>query len=78
MIRIKKITEIDEILELVIEQKYNENINRYRSSYLYRGLPNEKYHLTTSLQRICKNRQQDIEKAYYATSLNMQQLKILN
>lgn len=63
MIRIKKITEIDEILELVIEQKYNENINRYRSSYLYRGLPNEKYHLTTSLQRICKNRQQDIEKS---------------
>lgn len=58
-----KITKMDEVLNLMIEQKHDPAIQRYRSSFLYRGLPNADYHLETSLSRNCKNKQKNIEKA---------------
>lgn len=61
MIRIEKITDINNILELMIEQRFNTDIQRHRSSYLYRGLPNQDYYLMTSLQRNCKNKQNYVE-----------------
>lgn len=63
MIKVETITDIDKILELLTEQKFNDGIQRYRSSYLYRGLPNQNYSLMTSLQRNCKNKQGDIEES---------------
>lgn len=61
MVRVETVTDIDKILELMTEQKFDNGIQRYRSSYLYRGLPNQDYCLMTSLQRNCKNKQGDIE-----------------
>lgn len=63
MITTKIISSIEEILELMTEQEYDKNIERYRSSYLYRGLPNIEYHLQTSLQRNCKGKQGNVEKS---------------
>ena len=63
MVKVEKITDINKISELLTEQKFDDGIQRYRSSYLYRGLPNQNYCLMTSLQRNCKNKQTDIEGA---------------
>lgn len=62
MLKTINITELNDVLELMSEQEMDNNINRYRSSYMYRGLPNISYHLETSLKRNCKNKQYFIEK----------------
>lgn len=61
MVKVETINSIDKILELMTEQKFDDGIQRYRSPYLYRGLPNQKYCLMTSLQRNCKHKQGNIE-----------------
>lgn len=63
MITTIEISTFEEILKLMTEQEYDKNIQRHRSSYLYRGLPNIAYHLQTSLQRNCKDKQASIEKS---------------
>lgn len=63
MINIKEIHEICEVWNIISEQKYDDKINRYRSTYLYRGLPNVNFHLETSLRRNCKYKGYDLEKA---------------
>lgn len=62
MVKIERITRIESVLELIADQQYDKSINRYRSSFLYRGLPNVDYQLVTSLRRNCKNQQSKIEK----------------
>ncbi len=58
-----RINELDEIFKyLISEQKYDERINRYRSSYIYRGLSNGDYSLVTTLARNCKDKQRELEK----------------
>lgn len=49
MYNIQYIKKIDEILDLFIRQQYNDSIERNRSSYMYRGLPNSTYNLQTSV-----------------------------
>ena len=56
------LNDIDSVLALIKEQTYDREIYRYRSSYLYRGLPNSAYSLQTSLKRNCKGQQRDLEK----------------
>lgn len=63
MINIKNIREIKDVTDLIINQKYDERVQRNRSSFLYRGLPNKEYKLQTSLQRNCKEKQSDLEKS---------------
>ena len=63
MIIVKKINTVDELLKLFFEQDYDDKIERYRSSFLYRGLPNESYSLVTSLKRNCKQKQNELEKS---------------
>lgn len=53
---------IEDVAQLIADQQLNANIDRYRSSYLYRGLPNAAYSLLTTLQRNCKHKQCTIEK----------------
>lgn len=62
MVRIERITKIESVLDLIAEQQYDQGIERYRSSFLYRGLPNKDYKLDTSLHRNCKEKQSYIEK----------------
>lgn len=63
MIILKEICNINEVLELINNQEYDNEISRYRSSYIYRGLPNSNYKLETTLKRNCKDKQYVIEKA---------------
>ena len=49
----KRITRMEEILELIADQPHDRRNNRHRGYYLYRGLPNESFKLATSLQRNC-------------------------
>lgn len=49
------------LTQLISEQQYNSHIDRFRSSFLYRGLSNSEYKLETSLKRNCKNKQAIIE-----------------
>lgn len=63
MIRIEKINSIARIMEIVSEQNYSSTIERFRSSNLYRGLPNSDYTLMTSLQRNCGDKQIELESS---------------
>lgn len=62
MVKEQKITDFQTIWELISEQKYDDEISRNRSSYLYRGMPNVAFHLETSLSRNCKAKAFNIEK----------------
>ena len=55
MIEEKIIDKKEQIGELLLNQQYNEKLNRHRSSYFYRGLPDVFFELKTSLMRNCKN-----------------------
>lgn len=55
MIEEKIIDKKEQIGELLFNQQYNEKLDRHRSSYFYRGLPDISFELKTSLMRNCKN-----------------------
>lgn len=63
MVRTVEINDLEAVYGLITEQTYDGKIERYRSNFLYRGLPNEAYTLKTSLQRNCKQKQQYVERA---------------
>lgn len=63
MVKEQKITSFQEIWDIISKQDYDDKINRHRSSYLYRGMPNTAFHLETSLSRNCKIKAFDIEKS---------------
>ena len=56
-----EINTLEELLPLITEQKYKESIDRYRSKYVYRGMPDASYHLQTSLYRNCKELKNELE-----------------
>lgn len=58
-----RITSMNALHTVIMEQEYREDFKRYRSKCLYRGLPNSDYKLVTSLGRICKSEQSKTEKA---------------
>ncbi len=55
------IDSIDGIMKLISEQKYNPEIDRVRSPYFYRGMPDASYRLTTSLRLNCKHLHKELE-----------------
>jgi len=61
MINIVRIETLEEIQKILMDQKYDNNIQRFRSSKMYRGMPNAHYSLNTSLQRNCRNKKNGIE-----------------
>lgn len=63
MSKVKRINQFHEIWDIISEQAYDNRINRYRSSCLYRGLPNVNFHLETSLARNCKDKGKILEKS---------------
>lgn len=63
MIKEEKVKTIEDLLGLISQQELDERCNRYRSSYLYRGLPNIQFKLETSLYRNCKKKQKELEKS---------------
>ena len=47
MIHEVRVTDIKSMMELLTEQRYDETIKRYRSPYVYRGIPNVDFKLET-------------------------------
>lgn len=56
-----EVKNIDQLNTIIWDQQYNPSINRNRSPYLYRGLPNRAYHLATSLHRNCGVKKDELE-----------------
>lgn len=54
------------ILTLIMEQRYREDLNRYRSLHIYRGMPNADYKLVPSLHRVCKKKRYTLEPTILA------------
>lgn len=52
---------LDEVVSLLCEQQYNDKMDRYRSSYLYRGMCDASFKMKTSLSRNCKGNQRLLE-----------------
>ncbi len=63
LIRTIMIDNISGVMELIRDQEYNNEIQRMRSAYFYRGLPDASYRLTTSLRMNCKHLYRELEPA---------------
>ena len=63
MIKTCVIDDIWGISQLLMEQRYRPDLDRYRSLHIYSGMPNADYDVVTSLQRICKYKKRRLEPA---------------
>lgn len=61
MINEVRIKTIDGVKDLLFEQQRNEPTGRYRSTYVYRGVSNSEFGLSTSLARNCKGLSKQLE-----------------
>ncbi|MBP5230557.1 MAG: FRG domain-containing protein [Clostridia bacterium] len=61
MITTVSLRDIRDVTDLISDQPYDAHIRRMRSSYLYRGLPNAEFRLTTSLRINCKDKSDELE-----------------
>ena len=61
-IKTVRLTELNQVIQIFTEQRWDDRIQRARSSYFYRGLSNADFTLTTTLQRNCKGKSQTLEK----------------
>ena len=67
-----KLSTIEEALTTLTTAEFNDALKRNRSAFLFRGLPNVSYKLTTSLRWNCKGKLVNWNPAFCATSQNMQ------
>ena len=63
MIHEIRISSLDELIPLLSEQEYRPDLDRNRSPFVYRGMANASFHMTTSLERNCKQLQRSLEPA---------------
>ena len=63
MIKEIRITTLEELMPLLADQEYQGEIDRNRSSYVYRGMPNTAFKMDTSLRRNCRELQSTLEPA---------------
>ena len=63
MIREIRVETLEDLLPLLTEQDYRPELGRYRSGYLYRGMPDASYRMVTSLSRCCGDLQKTLEPA---------------
>ncbi|MCR5093934.1 MAG: FRG domain-containing protein [Lachnospiraceae bacterium] len=61
MIKTVEISDLDELFKMTSEQEYRPDLKRYRNLFIYRGQPDEAFHMVTSLQRNCKDKKQELE-----------------
>ncbi len=66
MIKEIRITTLEQLMPLFSEQEYRPDLDRNRSPFLYRGLPDVTFKMFTSLSRNCKGLQKDLEPAILA------------
>ena len=63
MIREIILSNMDDVMLVAKDHQYQAQIDRYRSSYVYRGVPDASYNLTTSLKRNCGDAAPELERA---------------
>ncbi|HQC36031.1 MAG TPA: hypothetical protein PL035_03025, partial [Bacillota bacterium] len=61
MIKTVEIKCIEDVADLILDLEYNSEIDRMRSPYLFRGMPDYAFKLTTSLRRNCADKQRMLE-----------------
>ncbi len=61
MVKTYVIDDIFGISQLLMEQRYRSDLDRYRSLHVYRGMPNTDFRLVTSLRRVCKDKRRRLE-----------------
>lgn len=61
MIKTVVIDSVEKATELILDREYNAEIGRVRSPFLFRGMPDASYLLTTSLSRNCAQLQKQLE-----------------
>ena len=61
MVKTCVIDDIWGISQLLMEQRYRPDLDRYRSLHIYRGMPNADFDVVTSLRRICKHKGRQLE-----------------
>lgn len=61
MIKEIRIKTIEDVLPLLTEQEFRGDLDRYRSSCIYRGMPSVDFHMATTLKRNCKELQKELE-----------------
>lgn len=66
MVRTVVIDDIFGISQLLMEQRYRPDLDRYRSLYVYRGMPNADYEVVPSLRRFCKQKWRRLEPVILA------------
>ena len=64
MIKEVRITSVEELIPLLSDQRYRPELKRNRCNYVYRGMPNIDYKMTTSLRRNCKALERTLEPAF--------------
>lgn len=66
MIKVIELSTIEDVLPLLIEQDYRPDLDRNRGQFLYRGMSNVKFKLSTSLERNCKEHKKELEPCILA------------
>ena len=61
MSSVVEIRTVEQVSRLILDQDYNMEINRLRSHFLFRGMPDATFPMVTSLQRNCKSKQRILE-----------------
>ena len=51
MIQIVPIKTVEDLMPLLSEQEWRDDLHRNRSSYVYRGMPNTDFKMETTLRR---------------------------
>ncbi len=67
MIKEVRITRIEDLMPLLTDQEYREDLHRNRNNYLYRGMPDVNFRMETSLGRNCKHLAKRLEPAILET-----------
>ena len=60
------IDDIFGVSALITEQRYRNDLDRFRSLHMYRGMPNADFRIIPSLQRICKEKRYELEPCILA------------
>lgn len=56
-----RINKMEELSKILFDHPFDAAISRNRDFFLYRGLPDSTFSLVTSLQRVCKQKQKELE-----------------
>ena len=56
-----EIRRVEDLSRVLMDQEYNAEIDRLRSAFFFRGMPDASFPLTTSISRCCKEKQAVLE-----------------